>query len=174
MNDTVSEWSLYTSNLLRVPLSLKGKNNQSLVGSYCPSVIQCSLQALISFRYNSTDTSPEITPHAPSTFPRTSINNAEIVHQPRFLEFRDIRRLWRKGCARIWLASRLIQIQLQRIAQIPCRKIRCRQSIAYSIYTVRYNRRDGRVALRDEIAPDGHEGFIEVGPLVWGWRTEYG
>ena len=135
---------------------------------------QWSLQALISFWYNSSDTSPEVTPHAPSTFPRTSIHNTEIVHQPRFLEFCSIRRRRRKGCARIWLASSLIQIQLQRIAKIPCRKIRCSESVACTVYPVRYARRDGRVILRDKISPDGHKGFIEVGALVWGWRTEYG
>lgn len=136
--------------------------------------MQCNLHALISFGYNSSDASPKITPHAPSTFPRTSIHNTEIVHQPRFLELGNIRRLWGKACARVWLASGLIQIQLQRIAKIPCRKIRCSQSVACAVYPVCYLERDGRVVLGDEIAPDGHEGFIEVGSLVWGWRTEYG
>lgn len=28
--------------------------------------------------------------------------------------------------------------------------------------------------MRDEVAPDGHEGFVEVGALVGRWRTKVG
>ena len=124
-----------------------------------------------SFRYDLSHAPPKITPHAPSPFPRISIHNTKFVHQPGFFKLCNIRRLRRDARARKRLTTGLIQIQLQRVAKIPCRKSRSSQSVARSVYTVRYQKGDGGVILRDEIAPDGHDSFVEVGPLVWEWRA---
>ena len=127
-----------------------------------------------SFRYPPSDTPPKITPLAPSPFPRVSIRNTKSVSQPRFLVLYNIRRLRIEAHARIWLSARLVQDQLQRVTWTPCREIRSGKSVPSSAYTVGDGGGDGGVVLCDEIAPDGHEGFVEVGPLVWGWRTEVG
>ena len=63
---------------------------------------------------------------------------------------------------------------MQRIAEIPRGEIRRGQSVARPVDTVRDRRRDRGAVLRDEVAPDGHERFVEVGSLIRRRRTEVG
>ena len=87
----------------------------------------------------------------------------------------DVRRLRAEAHARIRLSACLVQIQLLRVAEVPWRELRRGQSVgAGSVDPVGYRGGNGGIVLRDEVAPDGHEGFVEVRPLIGHRRPKVG
>ncbi len=122
-------------------------------------------------RHNRRHTPPKITPRPPAPFPRISIHKLEIVLQPRILKLRNIRRITTKAQRRIRLPPRLVQVDLVRICDRvdgPVGDWICRSGAAghAGVAAGGDGGRYGGVVLRDEIAPDGHEGALEIGALV--------
>ena len=132
--------------------------------------IHCVNIALL--RYNCTHTPPKIAPCPPTPFPRKSIHNFKAIHKPGLLELRDVRRSWAEACARKASPTCLIQIQLIRRCEAPRWELRRWRRRGCRINAVCNLQGNGRIVLRDEIAPYGLKSAIKIGALVGSWWAE--
>ena len=121
--------------------------------------------------HNRPHTPPKIAPHPPPSFPRISIHKLETVPEARSSKLGNVRHI---SCQRRGFkggATALVEIKLIRPCQAPNRPVRRRTCRRGRIVSVGHVGGYGRVASRDEIAPDGRESLAESGALIGGGCT---
>jgi len=105
-------------------------------------------------RHNCCNTPPKVAPEPSTALPRVHVNEAKIIHQARIPILRDIQ-TGKRGRA-IWHPTRLVQVELVRSIDIKHRPVGSgvRSCGIAGCSAVGDGSRNGRVVLRDEVAPN--------------------
>ncbi|KAG9526775.1 carboxylesterase type B, partial [Aureobasidium melanogenum] len=110
-------------------------------------------------RHNGSNSSPEITSVTTTAFPSVRINNLKVVLQTRAL-INSIIELSHSRRAINFMSTSLIKVDLDRVPDVEAREVdSCLTTSTGNVG------RNGWVGVDDELAPDGHEGLLELGAL---------